>query len=1237
MRNRFCLLLLGTVLSLTLSAARLQGQTSGVLRGTVKDPSGAIIPGARITVTNQQTNVAFKTTSDNSGVFIFPVLAVGAYSLRVEAEGFKTFVESGVEINIGHVDVENAVMTLGTVNQEVTTVASAPLVETTSTQLGHVEASREVVGLPLNTRNTYDLLQLQPGVSSTLGSALFYGGDQPGVVSVNGGRARMNNYMVNGGNANDQFVNLPGVQPTPDSIQEFRVITNNFDAEYGRNSGSVVNVVTKSGGNAFHGDLYDFLRNTGLDARPYFDPTVPQFVQNQFGGTFGGPIKKDKTFFFVSYEGLRLSQGISSQLVAVPTAAERGGDFSAGQPFAGQITDQNFANVLNARPGCAGSVAASGGAPIAPGTAYSAIFPNNVIPASCFDPTAVDLMNHFVPLPNSPGGNFQSSPLHTGDTNQINLKIDHRLSDKQQLSGYYYLDDVHGVDPFSFFQAAGANVPGFPDVNDSRFQQASLEHTWTTSPTMVNVARVAFFREAQGQLNHPLNTALVQNSCTVVPASQCFSDPANPALGITPGLGASREGVPFISVNGSFAIGNNFEGELPQYGNSFEYSDNLSKVIGNHTTKFGADIQRNQFNQTLYFNVSGDYTFGPGSPNDPLYNNAGGAQDFTPNYLLGIPSTYSQGSANHEYVRDTGVYLYAQDSWKMRHNLTFNYGLRWELDTPMADISHHVQTFRPGQNDTLYPCQLSANSMAALGLTTSACGPGTAGDSVFPTGLVIPGDKGVPAGLTQTYYKAFAPRTGLAWSPDWNDGILSKLSGGPGKTSVRMGWGIFYNPIEQLVLEQFSAEPPFGGSSSFSNTLFNTPFEAQNGTINPNPFHGILNPTPGTPVDWSSFRPILLFGQFQPNLRTQYMDQYNFTIERQIGDSMVLTMGYVGTQGHRLLASHDLNYGNSQTCLDLNSVLGAGTCGPYGEDSAYTIPAGAIPAGFTFHLPYGSTPTVTGPNTNPITMVGIRPFSSPNCQPLSGVGCPADGVPVFSNIFAEDTIANSYYNAAEVSLERHFSGGLYFNAAYTYSSCFDMASTFEELLNPLNFQSSYAPCLFNGDNRFVFSYVWDLPIPKMPGFAGKLLNGWGLSGITTYQTGFPIRITSADDTELMNSFFFLPVGEPNFTGPLQTMDPRAGSHYFFNPNQFSDAPLGVFGNSARSICCGPAINDTDIVLSKNTQISEKLASEFRFEVYNLFNTTQFLQPDGNFSDPTFGQSLNVRPPRLVQVALKLIF
>jgi len=1272
MRRRIVARALGCWLAAWIAMGGAWAQTTGTIRGIVKDPSGAVVAGAKVTATLQETKVTRTVPADEGGVYEFPTLPVGHYTIEVEVTGFKKYIQSDVELTLGHVVIVDAIMQLGAVTEEITTTAEAPLIESTSTQLGAVVNERSVTQLPLNTRDTYQLLQLQPGVQSQQGSDLFYGSDQPGVVSVNGGRGRSNNYMVNGGDANDQFVNAPVVQPSPDAIEEFRVLTNTFDSEFGRNSGAVVNVVTKSGTNTLHGHAFEFFRNRVLNSRNFFDIARGDFKQNQFGGTLGGPIKKDRTFFFESYEGRRIRQGIPSPRVAVPTPAERGGDFSAGT-FNGSLTTSTVANALETR--CGSSLSPGGQAALTaaintfnttgifPGVPYGTLFPGSVIPTSCFDPTAADLMNQYVPVPNIGSNLLETVPTEPIRADQFSTRIDHKINDLQELNFYYFFNDDNLTQPFAPFQAAGANVPGFGAIFKDRFQQWNLTHTWTISPTAVNEARFIYFREGQLTFNHPANSHLLTGSCTAaVPAGQCFADPSNPRLGITPGLGPTHEGLPYISVSGGFIIGNNFEGELPQVANVFQWADNFTKVVGKHSLKFGGDIRRQRFDQLIFFDAGGEYLFLGGGVNDPCFGGVitngicSGQTDLFSNYLLGLPDTFLQSGPEPENLRYTSAYLYAQDSWKVQPNVTLNYGLRWEVNQPLADTHRRLQTFRPGQPTTVFPCQLAASNPLAATFGTTDCSPTGGANAIFPLGMVFPGDKGVPSTITQTYFKSFAPRIGLAWSPGGKEGLGRALTGGPGKTSVRMGWGLFYNPVEQLVLEQ-GGGAPFGGVVTLSSVLFNTPFEDQFGTIHPNSFGGIRNPARGQPIDFSVFRPDLLFGTLPPKQRSQYAAQYNFNIQRELMKDLVLQVGYVGSQGHRLLGSYDLNPGNAQTCLDIINILGPGFCGPFFEDFPVTIPAGSIPAGATLHLPYGSVPTVTGPNANPITLVGLRPYSSPLCQPTTGAGCPPDGTPVFSNIFTQDGIVNSSYNSLQTSVEKRFSKGLQFLAAYTWSKSFDAASSFENELNPLCFRCARALSLFNAPHRFVFSYVWELPGAKRAGAAGRLVNGWTLSGIVSFQSGFPIRITSSSDTELQNSFDFETPGEPDLIGKFKTQDPRKTgcafgtgptaspaapctpiSNQFFDPNSFAFSALGTVGNSSRSLCCGPGINNFDFSLHKDTPITEKVRTEFRAEFFNALNHAQFQVPDGNITDgSTFGEVLKARDPRLIQFALKFIF
>ena len=1280
-RSALLAVLFGVITLLSSPFAGAQS-TGGRIRGTVTDPSGGAVAGATVTLINESTNTKREAQTSATGEYLFLEVPVGSYEIDVAVTGFKKSARKGIVLVLNEIASVDVALQVGTSTETVEVSGAPPVIDTTTTQLGAVMTDQSVRELPLNTRNTYQLLQLQPGVQSQLGADLFYGSSNPGVVSVNGGRGRSNNYMVNGGDGNDIFVNGPAIQPSPDAIEEFRVLTNTFDAEYGRNSGSVVNVVTKSGSNSVHGDFYEFFRNKVLNTKGFFDTTVPDYKQNQFGATLGGPIKKDKSFIFGSYEGDRLRQGISSGQVFLPTGAEATGDFSAIGPFTGSVTDSTYANVLNSRTGCSSAIAAvspTGAAALsalASGSstnpvAYDTIFPNGQVPTACFDPTAMALYKNYV----APAGTgvVTYAPDRKDREDQFTLRFDHNFSTTQHFTAYYYFDDDNRTDPFSNFQAAGANLPGFGGLFKTRVQQLNVSHTSTIGSTAVNEVRFNYFRESQGNLNHPVNSLTnLHDACgTFIPAANCFADPNNPTSGITTNI-PGREGVPFVSVAGGFVIGNNFEGELPQTGNTYQFSDNYSKVIGKHSVKFGGDFRLQKFNQFLYYNINGDFSFQNGGSSNSLNPSAANA-DAYPDYFLGVPTTYSQGAAQGEDLTNYGLYLFAQDSWKIKANLTLNYGLRWELNTPYVDSGNRLQTFRPGQDTTKYPCWLSASSAATLGTTPGDCGPNSANNAYFPTGLVFPGDKGVQQGLTATYYKAFAPRIGLAYSPGWTDGALGKLAGGPGKSTIRGGFGLFYNPIEQLVMEQFSAEPPFGISAFLSSPLFNTPYLGQSGLQAPNNGGGVIQQTPSTPcfdpagpagcVDWSLFRPILLFGEFQPHLRSQYAEQYNLTIERQLTSDMLLRVAYVGTQAHHLLASTDINYGNPQTCLDL-ITYGQG-CSSFGADSQYQF---TLPAGATFHMPYIPGPTPGGPNIpcpynnphnpagctitgapggTPLNLVGIRPYSSPNCDPIANTGCPADGTPVISNIFTEDTTANSNYNALQISVEKNYSHGLMFQASYTFSKAIDQGASFENELNPIDPRAMRGLSLLDAKHRFVFSPVWELPIPKMQGFAGKVANGWQVSAIITYQSGFPIRVQNQNDAELMSSFFFEDANTPYSTAPVHFLNPKTNTgsgNYWFDPSTFCDPfstscpqALGTFGNTPHSMCCGPALSNTDLVIAKRTPITERWNTEFRAEFYNAWNHTEFKNPDGNFTNSTFGQVLTSRDPRVMQFALKVMF
>ena len=345
----------------------------------------------------------------------------------------------------------------------------------------------------------------------------------------------------------------------------------------------------------------------------------------------------------------------------------------------------------------------------------------------------------------------------------------------------------------------------------------------------------------------------------------------------------------------------------------------------------------------------------------------------------------------------------------------------------------------------------------------------------------------------------------------------------------------------------------------------------------------------------------------------------------------------MGSQGHRLLASIDQNYGSAQTCLDLNQIPGM-SCGPFGADSSYNIPANAIPAGVTLHLPYGSVSSVTGPNPTPITLVGLRRYSSPLCQPTTGVGCPQDGIPVFGSLFAIDPIGNSSYNALQLMLNRRMEHGLQFLASYTLSKMLDNSSSFEESINPIDPRASRSLSLYDTRSRFTLSSDWQVPHLQTTSWLNAIVNGWATSGIVTLQSGFPIRLTSMSDQELMNSFDYETVGEPNLVAPFKVLNPHTSGGYYFDPSSFAEADMGKIGNAPRTICCGPGIANLDLAVMKNFGLTEKSQLQFRLEFFNALNHTQFFNPDGNItSTATFGRVQRARDPRQVQFALRLTF
>jgi hypothetical protein len=1128
----------------------LWASDGGSLLGTITDPNGATIPGAKVTATATATGVKQTITTDGRGFYSFQSLPVGRYDVQVDASGFKPLRRTGVVIDVDSKVVVDASLDLGERTDTVTVSESAAHVETVDTQMGEVITGKQMTAVPLITRSFTDLLALQSGVvpitsitSDTVqdvgASALSPSGDlNPGTISINGQREFANSFVLNGSDVEEDVNMGAAIVPNLDSIAEFRILTSNFDAEYGEFSGGQIEVVTKSGTNAFHGDLFEFLRNTDLDARNYFSPTRGAFDQNQFGGTVGGPIRKNKVFFFADYQGTRLTQGIDTGEIPVPSLAERAGDFGG---FSGQVGD--LSNLLSKELGYT----------VSPSEPLDAVFPGGVIPQRLWSSPATNLLK-YIPAPNNANGTFSTSSYNqTLNDDKGALRLD-GTTRWGLLSAYYFLDGWSQNNPYPVAQG-GANVPGFNALNSGRAQLLALGDTKTLSSTAVNEFHFSFMRDST-DLGQPVGGVGVSL------ASQGFvTGPNTP--GIVP-LSPKTEGVENIDFN-NFSIGTNTN-ELKQVNNTFQWRDNFSKVVGTHTIIVGGEFHDDQVNVNPIAQLNGNFQF---------YGSETGV-DFA-DFLLGVPTQYNQSQLQAFYDRNKYVGLFAQDSWRVTKNLTLNYGLRWDRVEPWSEKYNQLATFAPGQQSVVFPGA--------------------------PAGILFPGDRGVPSTIGPAGNKDFAPRIGLAYSPD------------NGKTSIRASYGMFYSAIEALSIGVSSANAPYGTTyTSPAPPLFATPFvTAATGQNNGQYFPVSLAPLntsashPDSSIDWSQFEPISGIPNYLTTNKTPYTEQYMLSIERGLGKNTVLSTSYVGSQSHHLLVLEEANPGNPALCLQLsnpaNLALGQTPCGPFNESNVFITASGQ-------------------------TINGTRGPLGPN----------------FGSDALETAIGNSNYNSLQITL-RHTSGPLQLLAAYTYSKSIDQSSNLGEEVNPLNPSLSRALSAFDITQNFVVSYNYQLPFARLFHAANRLTEGWELSGITRFSTGFPVTLINYGDNSLLgaepNGINNYGVDEPDVApGSLNlNHNPRNGQPYF-NAALFSNNALGTPGNASRRYFYGPGMENFDMALLKNLRLTESKSVQFRLEAFNVFNHAQFFGPqavDGNISSGTFGQVVSAAAPRLVQLGAKFVF
>ena len=1236
--------------ALLASSLSLYGQsTYGSIVGSVTDSSGAVLPDANVTLTNVGTGEKRTQSTGSDGLFTFVNLFPGQYRIDVEKQGFKHFVRPEVTVEVQQNTRVDAALQVGEVSQVVEVTSETPLLQTESSSLGQVVEQRKADELPLNGRNIFNLIIISPAAVAQGGSGGSPVGQNPfswGNYQVGGSFANQGAEYLDGQPLNIGYINLPIIIPTQDSVGEFKVQYSNLGAEWGKFSGGVTNLSTKSGTNNWHGSAYEYFRNKVLNANEYFNKQTellngnkneaPPWAQNQYGFQVGGPVIKDKTFFYVSWEQYRQRTG-SPFTTTVPQNAMLTGDFSslctlpvaqggAGGTFngagvcsnpAGQLYDPYSANATGAR-----------------GTAYA----NNQIPASEFSTATQVLWKKYFPAPNLAGdvNNFLSAAPSGGNTNEFVARGDQNIGNNTRLFGrfaYYGLTDLPS-NPLG----TGLCLDRCAEKYHTKMVVFGINHTFTSNTILdVNLSGSRFVYGRQPLLSGFDLTTLGWPATYNSPPST-MRTPPTPAFPFPNDVGKSQ---------GNSAIGD--------HNSQYNITPALTLIRGKHTIQTGAQFEYGYDNYFQTNIASGAFAFGGN-----WTTAAGGAALVTnPNFafadfLLGL--SQNEGSFVNQtegvaqvpaQTKGLQVYraLYADDTWHLTPKLTVNLGLRYELQGTWSDAYGRLSYWDPtATNSTVTGCG---------GAVGTPC-PGDAflvGTGRNSSNNNIPMDK-----------KAFSPRLGFAYALDQ-------------KTVIRGGFGTFYipnyvsfglNPDNDVV--NLASTPLHATNDSFitpaamldgDNCGYTSagftgggapPVFAPRG---PNGFFctqtgpfgnsGIL-PPPGRnfaplastlapfPADISSFTafsggPTLApyFGiSGHSNPKWGYVEQWNFDIQRQLPAGFFADVAYAGSHGVHL----------QQYSTHVDQL----------PDSLWS--QGAALATQVANPMAGTNPN---PSLNGATVAAgqlERPYPQYNDLNLAGYGC-----------------CESSYNSLQASVTRRFQGGGTLLVAYTNAKLLSNTDTLTSWLEgPTggvggvqdwnNLKGERSLSSQDVSQRLVISYVLDLPFghgkayaSNLTGIANGVVSGWGVDGITTFQRGFPLKITYSGSTPLEAANLGVSNIRPDVVAGC---DKKAGGGHitnWFNTGCFANPPDFGPGSESRvdSVLRGPGIDNFDFAIFKKTNIGERMGIEFRTEFFNLFNHPYFSMPATGFGAAGFGvinstvQGGVASPERLIQFALKFVF
>lgn len=1118
---------------------------TGAVVGTVTDPSGGVVPGVTVNLTNRDTGVQRTATTDAAGLYRFSLLSPGKYDLEFTAQGFKTQKQTETAILVTETQRLDIVMQVGDRAETITVEAETELIQSESTTLGRVVGETNIRNVPLSNRNYTQIVALSPGVIANVTNAAALGRNSQDVWA-NGGRAIDNNYQMDGVQINNfgsakagDWLGYSGIPiPNPDTIQEFKVQTSLYDATYGRGAGANVNVVTRSGSNAFHGNLFEFFRNDVLNANDFFlnrnGLPKPVLKQNQFGGTFGGSIVQSKLFFFASYQGTRQRNGV--------------GDQSLQSAFLPPLTDDRSMATLGQQ--FCGQTGFSGGVAVA-------------CDGSNISPVAIAFLNaqladgrYVIPTPqtiNAQGIGFSVfSELSRYLEDQYLVNLDYVQSSKHTVSGRWFWSRSPQTTGFT---RTGSNVPGSGAENSFRNTNLVLKLNSVLTSTFLNEVKLAVSRHVGDIANLlPLRTTDV---------------------GMT-GTGELDNRVPTISVAGLFRLGGNNNDFQDGAITNIQLGEQISWQRGRHSLRIGATFDKPRYNFEITGHGRGGLSF----------------RSF-PDFLLGMSAAQNGSQFSNvfsssaivgplgRHLRTTDWALFVQDDFKFHPQLTLNLGVRWELFGTISDALGQLTNFDPA-------LALGAGDPPAAGTLLGYLVPTNFPKDVLATvaGNQDIGSTGNESCCGPMIFHNVAPRIGLAWRPFARSNRLV----------IRSGYGIFYarlsgNDYLQLVLQPpFTVRPGFSGVDNAAAT-FAVPFPAGIPQV---PFWPLRTPTSR-----------LNHSTLARNIDAPMTQQWNLNIQYEFLPTFLWEVGYVGAHGTRIYGTRGVN-----------------------------------------------TPLIVSP-ANPIRGITVNTMANANQRrPVLGM----------TGLLQNESYGFVSHNSLQTSVTKRFSRGLLFLASYTWGKTLDDYSN-----TTVDFDSgrggrypgngnlprrlAWGPADFDRAHRFVFNYVWELPRPVKPeGFAGKLLNGWQVSGVITVQSGTPVTIQDQRAGSILAfDISGARFGEvcPGFTySQLQTPGPvHTRLDNYFNQAAFCAPPVvgdGFdLGRIGRDAVRGPDQRNMDFAITKRTPVpgwSDSSTLEFRTEFFNLFNTPQFSNPTSTVPIATLGSITSTSvAARIIQFALKYNF